>query len=194
MFRYYQDREKLEQILLKNKDIKKHRKELLYLIPELRVCVNCTQNNPVHIYNVYEHIEETVNKLESNLILRMAALLHDIGKPYSKTTENGLDRFKGHEIDSEILSKLILKRLGYDREFIDTISILVKYHNKKTELSIPDLSNTISIVGEDYMPYLLKLKNADLNSHSKEYIHSKQPTLTKLGEIYKNNFNHNFKF
>lgn len=51
------------------------------------------------------------------MILKIAALLHDIGKPYRKTVIDNVDSFKGHEEASEIIANLILTRLGYEEVF-----------------------------------------------------------------------------
>lgn len=190
---YKQDGEALAKILLNNSNIKTCRPEILKLVPELIICVECTQNSPVHIYNVYEHIEETTNDVEPILTLKLAALFHDIGKPYSKTISDGVERFKGHEQHSVVFADMILRRLGYEEELIKNVCTLIKYHNHKTELTVDGVSNTLNLVEETLMPYLLQLKNADLMSHALEYANLKKPSLIELSYIYKENFNINYK-
>lgn len=77
---YSADREKLNHILVSSRNIEENRDEILRIIPELIICVDCEQNMPTHIYNVFDHIMETVNKVDFDLMLKLAALLHDIGK------------------------------------------------------------------------------------------------------------------
>ena len=75
-------------------NIKKHEKEVFDLIPKLKNCKSFDQNNDWHIYDVYEHILHVVDYVSPNLIMRLAALFHDIGKPLSYTEDkNGIRRF-----------------------------------------------------------------------------------------------------
>lgn len=65
--------------------------------PDLGPLVDMTQNNPWHCYNGWEHTIHAVEAAPATPILRLAALLHDIGKPACKTTDDkGIDHFHGH--------------------------------------------------------------------------------------------------
>ena len=48
--------------------------------PELNSIINLPQNTIYHKFNAWEHTVEVVKNTPVNLVLRMAALLHDIGK------------------------------------------------------------------------------------------------------------------
>ena len=55
------------------------------------------QNNPHHCYNVGEHTLKGVSLIRRDRILRLTMLLHDLGKPAVRTTdEKGIDHFYGH--------------------------------------------------------------------------------------------------
>jgi len=178
------DKDILNEILLTSNDIKKNRTEILELVPELIICVPCTQKHPAHIYNVYEHIEETVNKVEFDLTLKVTALFHDIGKPYKKVTVDGVERFWGHEGVSAVLTKFILQRLQYENGFIERVCKLIEYHDCKIKHTYEGISEIRLLVGEDLMPYLFKIKIADLLSHSPEYSEVKMPTLIAVKNTY----------
>jgi hypothetical protein len=184
---YSKDRERLNEILLTTTDIRSKKNELLEIIPELIICVNCTQHHPAHIYNVFDHILETVNKVNPYLILKLSALLHDIGKPYKVTIVDNVDRFWGHEEVSSELSRLVLNRLGYDQELINKLYTLIKYHDHKTLPTIESVQDTVNLVGNDLVLYLFQLQTADLLSHSENYYKLLIPKLDAAKKIYENN-------
>ncbi|MBU3110108.1 HD domain-containing protein [Clostridium lacusfryxellense] len=185
---YKKDKERLNQILLSSKNIKNNREEILKLVPELSICVDCTQIHPNHIYNVYEHIEETVNKVDFNLILKLTTLFHDIGKPYAKVFADEAERFWGHEEISAVLSKLILKRLEYEDELISIVCKLIKCHDYKIIATAEGVSMAIELIGQSNMPYLLQVQTADLLSHAPKYYNVELPILRGVQVIYKKNF------
>ncbi|WP_058953246.1 HD domain-containing protein [Clostridium tyrobutyricum] len=182
---YLKDKKKLDNILLTSKDIKNNKEEILNIVPELIICVNCTQNHPAHIYKVFDHILETVNRVEFNSMLKLSALLHDIGKPYKKVTVDNVERFWGHEAASAEISKFVFTRLGYEEDLINKLYILIKYHGHKTFPTPDSIQNTINLVGNDLVPYLFKLQTADLLSHSKEYYKLLLPKLNATKKFYK---------
>ncbi|WP_084156306.1 HD domain-containing protein [Clostridium akagii] len=190
---YKKDKERLNQILLTSKNIKNNQEEILKLVPELIICVDCTQLHPNHIYNVYEHIEETVNKVDFNLILKLTTLFHDIGKPYKKVFADGGERFGGHGEVSEILAGLILKRLEYNDDLIAIVCKLIKHHDFKIRATTEDISQVIELIGQANMSYLLEVQTADLLSHAPKYYNVMIPILRSVQKIYKKNFNHEFK-
>ena len=66
-------------------------------LPEFDACMTCEQHNPHHCYTVGEHIIHALCAVRSDKVLRLTMLLHDIGKPQCRTTdENGIDHFHGH--------------------------------------------------------------------------------------------------
>jgi tRNA nucleotidyltransferase (CCA-adding enzyme) len=183
---YSKDRERLNDILLTTTDIRSKKNELLEIIPELIICVNCAQNHPAHIYNVFDHILETVNKVNPYLILKLSALLHDIGKPYKVTIVDNVDRFWGHEEVSSKISRLVLNRLGYKQTFIEELCTLIRYHDHKTLPTIKSVQGTVNLIGNDLVPYLFQLQTADLLSHSESYYKLLLPKLDAAKKIYEN--------
>jgi len=103
---------------------------LHFIIPELRKGIGMTQNW-AHIYNVWEHqlrALQAAADCKFNLEVRLAALFHDIGKPYVKKGE-GLDAtFYNHDIVGAETTKKILHRLKFPRKLIDKVVMLVRNH------------------------------------------------------------------
>lgn len=105
-----------------------------YVIPELLQTCGLSQNK-YHFGDVFEHTMKVLDNISHNtdtpckLELRMAALLHDIGKIETRTIDfNGNIHFYKHEFASYNLVKKILRRFKYSNDFISNIQFLVKNH------------------------------------------------------------------
>jgi poly(A) polymerase len=102
-------------------------------IPKLRLEID----EHHHHKDVYEHsitvLEQAITQEERlggpNLINRLAALLHDIGKPKTRNLiEGGGVSFHHHEVVGARLAKSRLKALRFDNETIDAVETLVALH------------------------------------------------------------------
>ncbi|MCH1525057.1 MAG: CCA tRNA nucleotidyltransferase [Candidatus Actinomarina sp.] len=81
-----------------------------------------------HHKDVYEHTLIVVDRVLPNIVSRLAALLHDIGKPNTKGIDNGKVHFRHHEVVGARISEQILKRLKYSKKEIQDICLLVENH------------------------------------------------------------------
>ena len=87
---------------------------LEYIIPEWSATIGFDQKNSHHYLTVDEHIKKVVSLCDEDLELRIAALLHDIGKPQTFTLDSeGKGHFYNHEIESAKIAESILKRMKY---------------------------------------------------------------------------------
>lgn len=105
---------------------------LKYAVPELSYCVDVAQDTQYHKYDVFTHLIYAVDHSERDLVLRWAALLHDIGKPATRReVRNGGGirvTFHKHEVVSVRLARTFLKRLRFDNLTAGQILNLVKFH------------------------------------------------------------------
>ena len=101
---------------------------LKYVAPELNDCVNVGQDKQYHKYDVFTHLIYATDNSERDLVLRLAALLHDIGKPATRKEYRGRVTFHKHEVISVRLTKNFLKRLRYPNDISRQVLHLVKYH------------------------------------------------------------------
>ena len=106
------------------------------VLPELDAVFATQQNHPHHMYNVGEHLMQCLLHTRADKSLRLAALLHDIGKPQTRTKDaDGTDHFHGHVEVSERMAAAILKRLKFDNDTITKVQKYVKYHDYNAEPS-----------------------------------------------------------
>lgn len=102
---------------------------LRYIMPELDRCVGVNQNKKYHKFDVFTHCIYTCDHAEMDLVLRLAGLLHDVGKPDTKAVEkDGHVTFHKHEIASTKLASAFLDRLRYDAETKEEVLKLVRMH------------------------------------------------------------------
>ncbi len=136
---------------------------LCLLIPELRPCVGFCQHNYHHKLDVWEHSLAAVEACPEEEILRLAALLHDIGKPgVFFFDKNLLGHFYGHETVSGALCEKILRRLRYDKETVTRVQELVTCHGYPLlEGNERQLKRLLGKLGQAQLQRLLLLKRAD---------------------------------
>ena len=143
---------------------------LKYIMPELETCVGFEQHNPCHHEDVFNHTLSVVDNTESDLILRLAALFHDIGKPETFVLDaRGRGRFYNHSVIGAEIAEDIMKRLRYDSRSIEQVAILVKEHMSRYEnLSDKAMKRFINRVGRDNIDRLFKLQIADIEAIAEE--------------------------
>jgi putative nucleotidyltransferase with HDIG domain len=132
-----------------------------FLLPEVEKLSGITQPPAYHIYDVYDHTMSAIENTPDKLELRLAALLHDIAKPETRTDTLGEIHFYGHEDAGEPKVREILTRLKFPNETIEKVAKLVRYHLVDMNISDKGLRRLISRVGADSIYDLLELKKAD---------------------------------
>ena len=154
-------KQNLEQILKGNDvatSLEENIEDLLEIIPEIKYMIGFEHKHPHHHLDVWQHTLEVIRNLNTrDQELNMAGLLHDIGKPFSYQDEE-VRHFHGHPEVSYEMTREILTRLGYDEDFINRVSYLVRKHD--TIIDVNNLDNTDEMVEK-----LLRLQYADAKSH-----------------------------
>lgn len=159
---------------------------LTYIMPQLERCFGEPQKNKYHIYDVGEHIMQTVKNTESDLILRWAALLHDIGKPeVSSTDSDGIIHFYGHHRVSCTMAEDILYKLHMDKDSIKKILVLIENHDVRLEPAAPAVKRMMAKTGEKLFLKLMDLQTADNAAKNPEYFPEKKRRTENLKEIFR---------
>ena len=135
---------------------------ITFLIPCLKASVNYQQDNPHHLYTVWEHIIRAVEGVPPEPVLRMTMLLHDAGKPYTRTTdEKGVGHYKGHQACSAALATEVLEKLRFDRESEERIVRLVEAHDIPLSTERKILLRRLNKFGEKDLRALFQIHRAD---------------------------------
>lgn len=141
-------------------------KLMKYIIPEIYECVDFDHNNFHHDQTVYDHLICTAEETSDKIPIRLAALLHDIGKPICYNQDvNGQGNFYNHNIVSAEMAKEILTRMKYDNLTIEKVYILIREHMERLPLlKNSSIKKFINRVGKDNFDELFELMDADIRS------------------------------
>ncbi len=176
-----------------------------YFLPEFSHMLATVQNNPNHCYDVgkhslhvVRHVQELYRQCRSGgnrdlspynrgysgkkveTILVFSALLHDVGKPPCKTTdEKGMDHFYGHDARGSEMAHDIMRRLRFDNDTVNMVTRIVRYHERRYNGSRRTLRRLVSQAGAEVMPYLFMIQEADIMSQSD---HNREQKLARLAE------------
>lgn len=185
---YNNERSELNHILLKTngEEILPYLDKILELIPEFIICNKCEHEHRAHKYNVYVHSLHVVAGVENDLALKLAALFHDIGKPYVKRKVNEKVSYLGHQEVSSTISNLVLSRLGYEEDIIKDACTLIRIHDDRIRPNIDAIKSAIDSIGKINFERLLKLQTSDISAHSEAYAEIINPKLEKIKELYYN--------
>ncbi|MBV8147742.1 MAG: HDIG domain-containing protein, partial [Candidatus Eremiobacteraeota bacterium] len=133
---------------------------LAHLWPELLEGVGVEQNE-WHAYDVWQHALHTLDAApKGNLVVRLAALLHDIGKPRTKADGH----FYRHEIVGAEMARSMLERTRFPGEVAETTSHLVRQHMFVADPEMTDAAvrRFIRRIGLNNIERLFELRAADV--------------------------------
>ena len=155
---------------------------IIQFIPEIKPCVGFEQNNPYHIYDVYEHTARTIDNSPFEEHIRLAMLFHDTGKPscYSETDNRG--HFYGHSNISEKIALQVMDRLKMDNLTKNTVTTLVKYHDINFLAKEKWVKKWMVRLGSEMFFKLVDVKKADDQAKS-EIALKNLPELDKIINI-----------
>jgi tRNA nucleotidyltransferase (CCA-adding enzyme) len=138
---------------------------LAVFIPEIAPTVGHDQKTPYHCYDIWEHSAHAVAAGKADARVRLALLLHDLGKPESfSIDEDGRGHFRGHDARGEKIARVRLKALRFSNALIEDVSVAVCYH--QTALWPDDVLRWLSRLGEDRLRLLLEVKRGDIAAHA----------------------------
>ena len=132
------------------------------IIPELAPCVGFDQKNFHHRYDVYTHSVMALANTPPLLPVRLAALLHDAGKPETfSLDERGVGHFYGHPKHSVALADTALRRLRLPNDLREQVLTLIERHDLPVEAERKWVGRWLARLGEDTFSLLLHLKRGD---------------------------------
>ncbi|MFH1825890.1 MAG: CCA tRNA nucleotidyltransferase [bacterium] len=140
---------------------------LKLIIPELEACSGVEQPPQFHKYDVFWHNLHACDAAPKNRVLRLAALLHDIGKP---ACQEGFTFYNHDNVGAETAGR-ILKRLKFSNNDIQKVTNLIRHHmfNYTTEWTDAAVRRFILRVGGvENIADLFALRLADLKAMDRE--------------------------
>ena len=162
-------------------------------IPEFEKCIGFEQINRHHIYDVYTHSLKALEQCENKLCIRLALLLHDIGKPIvAHFDEKGEQHYYGHPKVSAEITENIMTRLRFDNDTKNKVVTLVRMHDSPImldEIDTPSkkrLKRILSQIGKDLTYDLIEIKRCDNSAQNPQYYRGDdfyKATYTMLSEI-----------
>ncbi|MDQ6932426.1 MAG: HD domain-containing protein, partial [Candidatus Eremiobacteraeota bacterium] len=133
---------------------------LTHIWPELLEGVGVAQNE-WHAFEVYRHNLETVDATPpGDLILRLAALLHDVGKPRVKAGPH----FYRHEFVGETIVRSMLQRVRFSNDIVGAAAHLVREHMFTADPALSDgaIRRFIRRIGPENLERQFELRQADI--------------------------------
>lgn len=169
----------LEELLLSDNVVEEIRNNIDFLtnlIPEIIPMIGFDHKNPHHHLDVWEHTLLALSLSEKDYIIRLSLLLHDIGKPYSYK-EGIVRHYYNHPIVSANISKDILIRLGYNKEFINEICFLIRYHDSL--ITKEEIEKNYDLALTHY-----KIQECDMLAHNPLEINIRKEMLNKTKKLF----------
>lgn len=134
------------------------------ILPELAAGIDVEQNR-YHAYDVFEHNVRTLDAVPpGDLVLRLAALLHDVAKPQTRTVAADGTHFYGHENVGAEVATAMLERLRFPRDVVIAVVALVKHHMYAADPSLEarSLRRFVRRIGTDLLERQFRLRAADI--------------------------------
>ena len=143
------------------------------VIPELAITYDFDQENPYHDRDLWTHLLDTMAAVEPDPDLRLAALLHDIGKPSVKTKgDDGIAHYLGHAEAGAAIVEPLLRRLKFSRRVIDEVMFLVAEHDHWPSATKKSARRFLARCGDEPTARkVLALMKADRAAHSEKLSH-----------------------
>ena len=143
------------------------------------------QSSAFHLYSVGIHTLKVVENVPSEPVLRLAALLHDCGKPACRTTDTGgRDHFLGHARVGAKLAEEFLRDLRFDNRTIADVVKLILYHDDRYPAERANVRRQMNRVGEELFPSYLKLVLADNLAKSGYTLEDFMPLYQRICSLY----------
>ncbi len=155
--------------------------------PEFDQAMETPQKHPHHCCSVGEHILRSMQHVQADKVLRLAMLLHDIGKPKVLTVDpDGTTHFHGHAAVGADTAEAFLYRLKMDKDTIRRVCTLVRCHDYGNSLE-PDMKmarKALNRIGEEAFPWFFAVKRADILAQSQYCRQEKLDKVDRWQECY----------
>ncbi|NMC56361.1 MAG: HD domain-containing protein [Eubacteriaceae bacterium] len=143
---------------------------LSVFVPEIKATIGYDQKNPYHPYDIWTHIVKSVSSIKPDLVLRLAMLFHDLGKPLCENIIEVKKRFCDHGHISAKIAQDTMRKLRYDNNTISRVYNLIYYHDTKILCDKISVKRWLNKIGAEEFMLLLEVKRADAKAQNPLYI------------------------
>lgn len=134
---------------------------LPYLLPELCTCDGMAQREDYHKYDVLTHLFHTCGNTPNELCIRLAGLLHDVGKPEALRRDGKL---YAHDSYGERIARTMLERLRFPNALIDRVCGIIRIHmfDLRDEAAEATVRRRFAEWGRERTEDLIRIREADV--------------------------------
>jgi poly(A) polymerase len=154
-----------------------------HIIPELLPMIGLRQKGNYHHKDVWRHTLQVIGNTPPDLVLRWAAVLHDIAKPATKSVEDGEVHFFGHEALGAEMARQVLMRLRCSAELVGQVTKLVRMHQRinlyERDWTVGAIRRFVREAGEE-LPLLFALSRADITSQRETKVAARMALVQEL--------------
>ncbi len=145
------------------------------ILPEVAACKGVQQGG-YHTHDVFGHTVLAVDGTPADIVVRLGALFHDVGKPATAAPDGS---FIGHEMIGAEMAASALERLRFAQKEIEAVALLVRLHLRPVFYASGWTDGAVRRLARDAGPQLarlLQLARADIGA-------SAYPHPEKLDEL-----------
>ncbi|MBQ2661143.1 MAG: CCA tRNA nucleotidyltransferase [Clostridia bacterium] len=132
------------------------------ILPELTRGRGMAQKKEYHAHDVLDHMLHTAACSEKDIVMRVAGLLHDVGKP---EIFRKYGKYYGHDKEGEKIARKILSRLRCSTEFTDKVCMLVRNHMYDLQGTAKEktIRQKFAALGLENAKMLIQIREADVH-------------------------------
>ena len=136
------------------------------IIPEFKYTYKFKLGDFKNKNNLFYHIVNTVDFCKRDLITRLSALFHDLGKINTRIIDaKGNSFYYGHEKESALIAEEKLRQLKASKDIIFSVkNIILNHMTVEQDLSVKELKKLIMELGKENLSRLFNLMSANMNS------------------------------
>jgi poly(A) polymerase len=145
------------------------------ILPEV-AATKGVQQGGYHTHDVFGHTLLAVEYTPKEIVVRLAALFHDVGKPVTAAPDGS---FLGHDVTGAEMAARALERLRFPQKEIEAVALLVRLHLRPVFYGSEWTDGAVRRLAQDAGPQLdrlMQLARADIRA-------SKYPHPEKLDEL-----------
>lgn len=154
------------------------------ILPEVTAIVGLHESSPVHHKDVWDHTLQVVEQAPPKAPLRWAALLHDVGKAWTRMIHaDQTVTFYRHEEHSAMLFEGIARRFKFDNESTQHIGFIIENHGRTSQYSDEWTDAAVRRYVRDLDPYvesMLAFARADLTTRFED---KREAALARVDEL-----------